>query len=45
MKHVTLWIAPLEVWRVIESLMMWPGARGVLKETLPPLKAEAIGDL
>jgi carbon starvation protein len=28
----------LEVWMLIEALIMWPQARGVLEQTLPPLQ-------
>jgi carbon starvation protein len=27
----------LEAWMIVEALLMWPQARGVLEETLPPL--------
>lgn len=30
-------ITLLQVWMVIEALLMWPRARGVLEEALPPL--------
>lgn len=35
----------LETWMIIEALLMWPRARGVLEETLPPLEPqrEAVG--
>ena len=32
----------LEVWLVIEAVLAWPKARGVLEETLPPLTAEPV---
>jgi carbon starvation protein len=28
----------LQIWMVIEAVLMWPRAKGVLEETLPPLK-------
>jgi carbon starvation protein len=36
----------LEAWMVVEAVLMWPRARGVLEETLPPLpsrKALTVG--
>lgn len=32
-------ILGLQVWMVIEALLLWPRVRGVLEETLPPLPA------
>lgn len=29
----------LQIWMVVEALIMWPKARGVLEEPLPPLEA------
>ena len=28
----------LEVWMLIEAVLMWPRAKGVLEEALPPLE-------
>ena len=27
----------LQIWMVVEAVLMWPKARGVLEEALPPL--------
>ena len=31
----------LQVWMVVEGLMMWPKAKGVLEQPLPPLEGSA----
>lgn len=31
----------LQIWMLIESVLMWPRARGVLEEALPPLPSKA----
>ncbi len=31
----------LEAWMIVEALLMWPRARGVLEEALPPLPSRA----
>lgn len=33
----------LQIWMVIEGLLIWPRAKGVLEETLPPLKPSDAG--
>ena len=33
----------LQIWMVVEAVMMWPRAKGVLEETLPPLNRSAAG--
>ena len=32
----------LEAWMIVEALLMWPRARGVLEEALPPLPAKTM---
>ena len=36
-------ILALQIWMVIEAIIMWPRARGVLEEALPPLKPQTVG--
>jgi carbon starvation protein len=31
----------LEAWMIVEAVLMWPKARGVLEESLPPLPKAA----
>ncbi len=31
----------LEIWMIVEAILMWPRARGVLEEALPPLPKKA----
>lgn len=31
-------ILTLQIWMVIEAILIWPKARGVLEEALPPLR-------
>lgn len=31
----------LEAWMIVEAVLMWPRAKGVMEETLPPLTASA----
>ena len=31
----------LEVWMIVEALIAWPKAKGVLEEPLPPLQSGA----
>ncbi len=38
---VGLAVLALQVWMVIEALLMWPRAKGVLEEQLPPLPARS----
>ncbi len=33
----------LEAWLIVEAILMWPRAKGVLEQTLPPLKKELVG--
>ena len=35
-------IMALQVWIVVEAILMWPKARGVLEESLPPLPARPV---
>jgi len=28
----------LEAWMVVEAVLLWPRARGILEEPLPPLR-------
>ena len=40
-------ITVLQIWMVMEALLMWPRAKGILEEALPPLakgKSVAITD-
>ena len=30
----------LQIWMVIESVLIWPSVKGVLEEALPPLQAK-----
>jgi carbon starvation protein len=32
----------LEVWMVIEAVLLWPRARGVLEDVLPPISAKVV---
>ena len=35
-------VMALQIWMVVEALLMWPRAKGVLEEALPPLEGEAV---
>jgi carbon starvation protein len=34
----------LEAWLVVEAFLIWPKAKGVLEQTLPPLRKEPAAD-
>jgi len=36
-------ILALQVWMVVEAILMWPLAKGVLEEALPPLESRVVG--
>ena len=38
---IGLAVMALQIWMVFEALLMWPRAKGVLEEALPPLDGEA----
>jgi carbon starvation protein len=33
----------LQIWMVIEAILIWPKAKGVIEEALPPLTKPATG--
>jgi len=36
---IGLAVMALQIWMVVEAILVWPKARGVMEETLPPLSA------
>jgi carbon starvation protein len=41
MAAVAILVLALEVWIVVEAILMWPKARGIMEEALPPLPSRA----
>ncbi len=38
---IALTVLGLQMWMIVEAIMVWPKAKGVLEEALPPLPAKA----
>ncbi len=38
---VAILVLALEAWMIVEAILMWPKARGVMEEALPPLPSRA----
>jgi carbon starvation protein len=41
---IGLSVFALQIWMVVEAFLMWPKAKGVLEEALPPLPAKPAVD-
>ena len=40
---IGLFIEVLQAWMIVEGLLMWNRAKGILPEPLPPLQPAAVG--